>query len=197
MCLSSLKTLQTCTGRGRVFWSTCNRSQDGCQRSCILSSGRTRRAQDGFMNTRLWTTAINAVWPTCAAFKIGISATSSKLFPEWPREPPLADSCASTRSTSTPTNFALMESLSRRSLKKFEQVQTKLVDACLKWAGLNTWLVDSAICVRCATWKLCPLQPRTARRSSSEISGQLLSDQTSVKVLRNGKAKGKRLAELS
>src|SRR6266852_2743656 len=48
----------------------------------IPSSGRTRPVQDGSMNTRSWTTAIDAVWPTCAAFKIGLCATSSKLFLE-------------------------------------------------------------------------------------------------------------------
>jgi len=49
------------------------------------SSGRTRPAQDGFMNMCLWTIAISAVWPTCGAFKIGICATNSKLFQEWRR----------------------------------------------------------------------------------------------------------------
>ena len=37
------------------------------------------------MNTRWWTTAINTAWPTCAAFKTGICATSSKPFPALPK----------------------------------------------------------------------------------------------------------------
>ena len=49
----------------------------------------------------------------------------------------IGDSCASTRSTWTLTNFALTESLSQRSSKKFAPARTKLVGGCLKWAERN------------------------------------------------------------
>ena len=44
------------------------------------------------MNMLLWTAAINAVSPTCAAFKTGICAISSKPFPASPKSRPSADS---------------------------------------------------------------------------------------------------------